>query len=241
MSLPVPGGGGGGAPPRAPAMPLAIRLLSPDLRVDLNWLELDEFFPPGARRVGPEVPLGARLLPANRTRFPSTELCASPDGQHVLFHDGMKRKERGIHHWLLLLKKDEPFPNTIFGTRTTFEAAWAPDSRHFAVTHFTGDNSSEVFVVDLADLERRAIDVRPQLEAHFPRHLAAVPLFLKAYRWTHDGRLVVRALAREREEPHELFGCEVLVALGAPGADPAITFLRGFRKPQAEPTLPLEP
>ncbi len=240
MALPAPGSGGGGAPPPPPGPSLTIRL-SPDMHVNLNWLEFDEFFPPGARRVGPDVPLGAKLLPVNRTAFPSTELCTSPDKHHVLFHDGMKRKERGIHHWLLLLKKDAPFPNTIFGTRTTFEASWAADSLHFAVTHFTGDNSSEVFVVDLADLERKSIDVGPLLKKHFSSHLVSVPLFMKAYRWTDDGRLVVRAMARAREEPYELFGCEAVVAFGASDEAPKVTFLRGFLKPQSESSAAAQP
>lgn len=64
---------------------------------------------------------------------------------------------------------------------------------------------------------------------------------MKAYRWTHDGRLVVRAMARAREEPYELFGCEVLVTFGAPGEEPKITFLRGFLKPQAEPPTQAQP
>jgi hypothetical protein len=89
-----------------------------------------------------------------------------------------------------------------------------------------------VFVVDTANLERKPIDVRPFIEAHFPDRLWSVPMFLKAYRWTRDGQLVVRAIARAREEPYELFGCEVAVTFGGAESEPKARFLRGFVKPQ---------
>lgn len=217
----------------------APRLRVPDLRLDPRLLELDEFFPPGAQRVGPPLAVAPDLAAEEKTRFPSTELCASPDKRHVLFHDGMKRQKRGersdIYHWLMLLKHDAPFPNAIFLTRLAFEASWAGDSNRFVVTHFLGDNSSEVFVVDTYDLERRPIDVRPLLVQYFPKYLGTVPMFVKAYRWTRDGRLVVRAIGRAREEPYELFGVETAVVFDGLGAEPRLQFLRGFIKGQEEP------
>lgn len=228
-----------GPPPALPVPlpPLAVReinLRPPllDLRLDLNWLDLNEFFPPGARRVGPQQPFTGELAPARRTRFPSAELCTSPDQRYILFHDGMKRGERSIFHWLMLLKKDALFPNTVFGTPLAFEASWAESSARFAVTHYVGHNASEVFVVATADLERRAIDLKPLIAAHFPPHLGAVPLFLKAYRWTVGGELIVRGIARAPEEPYELFGCEALVTFDGNGDEPAARYLRGYIKPQ---------
>src|SRR5436190_948215 len=84
-----------------------------------------------ARRVGPANPISAQLCPPGVTRFPSTELSSSPDGRFVLFHDGMKRKQNDIFHWLMLFKKDALIPNTIFGTKTTFESSWSDDSQRF--------------------------------------------------------------------------------------------------------------
>ena len=219
-----------------PIVPVAvpkIRVASPDLSLDPKWLDLDEFFPPGARRVGPVSHLNAELAPERRTVFPSTELCTSPNQQFVLFHDGMKRA-RDIFHWLMLLKPDAPFPNAIFLTKLAFDASWSEDSHRFAVTHFVGDNSSEVFTVDMSDLVRKPIEVRAFLEEHFPPHLVSVPMFLKAYRWTRDGRLIVRAIGRAREEPYELFGCEVATAFVGPDGDPRTSYVRGYIKSQPE-------
>lgn len=206
---------------------------APNLRVDPRWLDLDEFFPPGAKRVGPAVRVTHSLAPERRTRFPSTELCTSSDNRFVLFHDGMKRTHN-IYHWLMLLKHDAPFPNAIFCTPLAFDVTWSTDNRHFAVTHFVGDNSSEVFTVDTAELQRKPIDVRPFLEEHFPPYVVSVPMFLKAYRWTRDGRLIVRGIGRTREPPFELFGCEVAVAFVGPTAELKTSFLRGYIKPQEE-------
>jgi hypothetical protein len=215
-------------PPPLRASSVELKLPSPDRELNLNWLELESFFPPGARRVGPTQPLNAELAPLRRTQFPTTELCPSPNQQFVLFHDGMKRKQPGIFHW----------PNTIFGTMLAFEASWSEDSARFAVTHFVGDNSSEVFVVDTADLERTPVAVQPFIAAHFPPHFAAMPMFLKAYRWTQDGQLIVRAIARSREEPYELYGCEIAARFASRGADPETRFLRGYIKPQTTAATP---
>jgi hypothetical protein len=219
-------------PPGIVAPEINLRLRSPDMRLDLNWLDLDGFMPPGAKRVGPTQELAAELAPMRRTSFPTTELCPSPDNRFVLFHDGMKRPRKDIFHWLMLFKQGAGFPNAIFGTPLTFETSWCEDSSRFAVTHYVGRNSSEVFVVDTADLARKPIEVRPFVEEHFPAHLAPVPMFLKAYRWARDGRLVVRAIARAPQEPYELFGCEVAVAFDAAGGEPKTTFLRGYIKAQ---------
>ena len=209
-----------------------LRRSSPDMRVDPKWLELDSFYPPGAQRIGTARGAAPDLAPERRTQFPSTELCPSPDKKFVLFHDGMKRQRSKIVHWLMLLKHDAPFPNTIFLTPLAFEASWAEDSQRFAVTHFVGDNSSEVFVVNTTDLERKPVDLRPCLEEFFPAHLVGVPMFLKAYRWTRDGRLIVRGVGRAREEPYELVGCEAAVSFAGPEGTPQLTFLRGYTKPQ---------
>ena len=233
---PAPAGGftlgaGFGAPPVPSMKPLEIRVPVPDLMLDLKWLDLDGFFPPGARRVGPSTPLGAKLCDERRMKFPTVELCPAPDGAVVLFHDGMKRR-RDIFHWLMLLKKDALYPNAIFCTKMAFDVSWAEDSHRFAVTHFIGQNSSEVFVVDVGELARRAIAVTPFLEEYFPAPMAASPVFLKAYRWTADGRLVVRALGRSHAEPYEQFGCEVLVTFPASDEYPKLAYLRGYTLPQ---------
>ena len=220
-------------PPMKPIGPVNLQPRPRDLRLDLNWLERDEFFVPGARRMGPITALGTKLAGARKTQFPSAELCVSPDKRYVLYHDGLKQKQRGIHHWLMLLRNEATaYPNTIFGTRLAFDASWAEDSQRFAVTHFVGDNSSEVFVVDTTDLERQPVSVQRFIEEFFPERLWSEPMFVRAYRWTEDGRLVVRAIARARQEPYELFGCEVLVRCPGAGAEPQVSYLRGYLKPQ---------
>jgi hypothetical protein len=204
---------------------------SPDIGIDPKLLELDEFFPPGAKRVGPARRLSIELAPERRTSFPSTELCPSPDKRFVLFHDGMKRREE-IYHWLMILKHDAPFPNAIFLTRNVFDASWSEDSRRFAVTHYIGDNSSEVFLVDPAELVRKPVEARQWIEEFFPRQILGAPMFLKAYRWSRDGRLIVRGIGRSQVPPYELFGCELVTEFTGSEAAPRTSFVRGYIKPQ---------
>src|SRR4051812_2926399 len=40
--------------------------------IDVLRLDVTDFIPPGAQRIGPSKPLPANLAPPNRTKFPST-------------------------------------------------------------------------------------------------------------------------------------------------------------------------
>jgi hypothetical protein len=219
--LPLPGAQG-----------VAFKLPPSNLRpLDVNRLDFADFIPPGAQRIGPSNPLPTDLAPANRTKFPSTDLAYSPDRSCVLFHDGSQRTSL-IIHWLMMLRKGLPSPHGVFGTTTAFETSWAGDSQRFSVTNFTGDNSSEVFVEDVAELRRINIAVRPLIEEYFPLHVMSAPMFVKAYRWTSDGKLVVRAIGRAEAEPYDEFGCEALVSFPGPAAEPQTEYLHGYILPQ---------
>lgn len=225
LDLPKPKGSAADFPvPRAPEV--AIKL-SPDLSVPLDWLELEAFFPPGARRVGPPGDPAHRLVPDNRRRFPAAELYPSPNGEFTLFHDGAKRPRREILHWLLLHRRNASFPHAIFSTTVAFDATWAPDSSAFAVTHYIGHNSSEVFLCSTS-LVKETIDLKPVLRRFFPAHLVESDLFVKAYRWTDDGRLIVRALGRSGIEPYELLGLELAAQITPGDGELHTRFLRGF-------------
>lgn len=198
-----------------------------DLRIDLNWLDLAGFFPPGAQRIGPDHSADLKLLPDSRTRFPSTELAPSPNREFVLFVDGAKRA-RQIHHWLMLLGRDSDLPSSIFTTTTAFDVTWSPDSSCFALTHFVGNNSSEVVLLR-PDRARAEIVLTSLIQEHFPAGFADARLFVKAYRWTPEHHLIVRALGRSTVEPHALLGVEALADLSAFSA-PRLKFLRGYLK-----------
>jgi hypothetical protein len=202
--------------------------------VDPRRLDVAEFIPPGARRVGPATTINLQLATETPTKFPSTESCASPDQRAVLFHDGTQRSSL-ILHWLMLLKKDVALPIGVYCTTTSFETMWSRDSGWFAITDFSGQNRSEVFIEELNELRRDPIDVRPLVEEFFPLHLLSAPMFVKAYRWTIDGKLVVRAIGRGEEAPFEEFGCELLVTPRAAAADPVVTWLNGYILPQEPP------
>jgi hypothetical protein len=198
--------------------------------LDFKWLDFDGFFPPGATRLTSDRFASLQLCAERRTRFPTTELCNSPDENFVLFHDGMKRKN-DIFHWLLLLKKEALFPNAIFCTGMAFDVSWSDASNRFAVTHYVGRNSSEVFVVCTADLIRRSVEVKPPLAPYFAESMLSAPMFSKAYRWTRDGQLIVRGIARSEQEPYDQIGFEVLAAFPDGDSDPQTTFLRGYVLP----------
>jgi hypothetical protein len=215
------------APGAAPTMNrnVFIILSTPELRVDLNWLDLEGFFPPGAERIlGKSVP---DVLPDNRTRFPSTDVSVSPNRAIVLFHDG-QRRERWIQHSLMLRRSGSEQPTTVFATVRMFDVTWAPNSEQFAVTNYTGDNSSEVTVFGV-DGRKTRIDLRLLIEESFPSEMWSALLFVKAYRWTSHSQLVLRALGRSALQPVAILGCEAVVDLTSTG-EAQISFCRGYIK-----------
>jgi hypothetical protein len=217
--------------PSALAMKIPAR---PGRPADARRLDRPDFFPPGAQRIGPRNTRSVTLAAETRVKFPSTDFATSPDGNVVLFHDGSKHRGL-IIHWLMLLKKTAAKPDGVFNTTTAFDASWSPESQRFAVTNYTGDNSSEVFVAEVDELRQHAIDLRSLIEEHFPEHVWSSPMFVKAYRWTRDGHLVVRSVGRALKEPYDEFGCEALISFGLVGTTPRVEFLNGYVLPDTEP------
>ena len=220
--------------PGPKSVPLVIR--TPDLRVDFSLLELTEFYPPGALRIVGDAEYPSNLQPVSRVRFPSADPLWSPDGAFAVYTDGQtrnsggrkvaKKNTREIFHWLMLHRKDALYPSSLYSTATAFELSWAPDGSRFVITDYVGNNSSEVHVFSTAPARAR-IDLGPTMRERFPSNAWEASLFVKAYRWSSEGKLVVRALGRAGVEPYELFGCEVVVDLTTIDS-PLITFLRGF-------------
>jgi len=205
-----------------------INLSVPEVSFDLNRLDLEGFFPPGAERIlGKSVP---DVLPDNRTRFPSTDTSVSPNGDVVLFHDG-QRREGWIQHSLMVRRLGSEQPTMVFATIRTFDVTWAPNSELFAVTNYTGDNSSEVTAFGI-DGKKVRIDLRKLVEESFPSDVRSALLFVKAYRWTSDSQLVLRALGRSALKPFSILGCEAVADITSAG-EAQITFCRGYvKRPQ---------
>lgn len=218
---------GGIAPPPVSFGPPPKLALKPPQPFDPAWLELDGFFPPGAKPILPDHPRAVKLHGERRMRFPTAEECLSPDGRFTLTHDGMKRS-RSIFHWLMMTAKGDTLPSALFCTRLAFDVSWAEDSGHFAVTHYTGQNASEVFVFDSRERQRSPVAVRTALGPYFDATMLSSSMMLKAYRWTTEGHLVVRGVGRSEAEPYDFFGCELLVECAEPGAEPRLTYLRGY-------------
>lgn len=193
---------------------------------DLGALDVDEFIPVGAQVIGPYGQIGAPLVEENRTRHPTAELSPSPDGEAVIFNDGYKGR-RNIVHWLTLKRRNSVVPNSIFSTAASYDTMWSPKSDAFAVTHYVGGNTTEVFIIPLGDLERVDVPLKPIVATYFPVRFASLPIFAKAYRWTGNGDLIVRGVAQSIEAPFERIGCELKVDVHDREKHHA-TFLRGY-------------
>jgi hypothetical protein len=125
------------------------------------------------------------------------------------------------------LTVNESVPKSVFNTEHAFDVLWAPDSDHFAVTHYLGSNRSEVLSVSSRDIAKENIGARA----------AAIPYFVdgiseraisKAYRWTTNGELIVRGLSRSEREPYDLVGFEILADVKSSSGTMQLHFLRGF-------------
>lgn len=227
--------------PTPPVLPINLKMLPYKLSVDppaidVAWLDSDEFLPPGARRIGGKGVTAASLCRTGRTRFPSTDILAAPDGGTALICQSMGSKRLAIH-WLLWWPRAALDPNILFRTTKAFDVVWSPDSRHVAVTHFVGDNRSEVVVTSPErELNAPALDVRVVLTEHFTDNHLEGPCFMKAYGWT-DSSLVVRGVGRSAVAPYSIYGFEVLIDPRRLDDPYAAQFLRGFQRDEPEPRV----
>jgi hypothetical protein len=155
------------------------------------------------------------------------ELCPSPDKTMVLFHDG-QRRGADILHCLMLLEEARDLPEVMYTTRTMFEVSWASNSRRFAITDFIGHNRSQVSAFEMDDRRRIDLDVSRFIEEFFPQRFWDKPMFVRVYRWTTDGAVIIRAIGMTEGDSNEQFGCEVSVRFKGFGGEFQTEYLSGY-------------
>lgn len=206
--------------------------------IDMSWLELDDFLPPGASAVLPPTQVSVQTYITPRAYYPSTELCVSGTGMLQLECMSWERRlpvvfgsgsEASVVHALTLRSGPSSAGKSLWRTVHAFDVLWSNNSRFVAVSHFHGDNQSEVLVIDTTDpTQILRADPIPAVRDYFTEHQLASPVFLKAYRWSNGPMLLLRAIGQSRVVPHDSFGYEVLVDVGRPADAETATFVRGF-------------
>jgi hypothetical protein len=215
---------------RPPLAPVDVDLEAKMPQPIFPWLELGNFFPPGAVAIYPHH--GYRpphLLDTPRAWFPSTAECTSRLGNATLYHEAEKSGE-GMSY--VVFHRDEPTKKIkpVFEIRKALEVLWSPDGSRAAITILTGSNTAAVVILPMATLKAsEPIDPSSALARYLPPYLVQAPQFIMALRWTTSGELVLRARGEEPAAPYPYFGYEVSVDTDHPDLPGAIEFLRGYR------------
>lgn len=213
--------------------------------MDLQLLDSPEFYPPGAKHLVPTDLPSPATVDFPRANFPHAGLYTSPDAQWSLTEIGFEQWD-GIHLTLEAIRRGTDVFHNLLQTRSAHVALWAPDSRHAALTLYTGSNWSMVYVIDVPRHElSEPIYPAHALVPYLPADQLDAPQFVSAYRWTQDGRLVLRGVGRYTTPPYTLFGYELLATLHD-DRSPDLIFLRGYTKdipvsaavPQTKPRDP---
>jgi hypothetical protein len=216
--------------PTAPSYSLPLPVFG-RRHVDSKWLFGDEFFPPGATRIFPSPPVKPKLNETPQIKYPSMEVLPSPDGALTIFSDSGESKNVMVH-WLMVYRKGDAQPASLFHTRNTYEVIWSADSVRAAITEFIGDNRSEVTIGDMRDYSRgEPLDVRPAVAAYFTVDHLAAPRFVRAQAFGDGALLLVRCVGQLAESPFDQFGFEVFVDLTRLDDPAAMTFVRGYVLP----------
>lgn len=196
--------------------------------IEPAWFETGEFYPPGCKRIVPETAVSVTMADTPRAHFPSADVCASLDGMWSISCDG--HGTRTILHVLSAQRRGEATLRSFYSTTKATSVLWSPDNRRVALTVITGSNRSMVLCVDLDNFTLGDPVYPPRvLDRYFTALQLESPQFVSAYRWTNDGRLVVRGAGRESLPPYATYGYEVLIDAREPGRA-TMTFLRGFTK-----------
>jgi hypothetical protein len=228
-----------GSGPLPPIPPLALSRPDVDLglppgrprQINSRWLFGDEFFPPGAKRIYPEPRVEPKLRETPQIKYPSMEVLPSPDGALTIFSDSGEAKNVMVH-WLMVYRKGEARPASLYHTRNTFEVLWGADSVHAAITEFIGDNRSEVLIGDMRDYSRTGpLDLSAAASKYFDVDQLAAPRFVRAHAFGDGPLLLVRCVGRLPTAPFDQFGYEVLVDLAHLDDPSTLTFVRGYVLP----------
>jgi hypothetical protein len=200
-------------------------------QIELAWLETGEFYPPGCRRITPELDVPVSLVDTPRAHFPSADTCPSPDGSWTLYCEAYGRQR--LIHSLISQRAGAAHVRTFYTTPKATSVLWSPNNDRVAVTVITGGNRSMVLWLDVRDFTL-GDPIYPvhALSGYFTAVQLDSPQFMAAYHWTREGCLVVRGAGVESIPPYTTFGYEVLVDPRTPGG-PTLRFLRGFTKPAA--------
>jgi len=218
--------GSGMPPPQLRPPPVNVK--TPDANWDIRVLELQDFIPPGARVIetGAAIPT---LFEEGVAQFSSGDqpTSRSPDSRsRLLLENVTQANGKGL--WLVLRSRGAQNSEPIILSERPIEALWAPSSDKFAVNHWADPYARDTFVVVIGNAQRMFFDLTPLLNLHFSSEGRALRRVARAYRWTTNGDLVLRALFQRMEEPYSVFGCEVQVGLS--NGIPSLTMLRGFIK-----------
>lgn len=229
MDIKVAGGVGGVAlktpPIELPPWPGRPR------QINSRWLFGNEFFPPGARRIFPASPVAFKLHETPQINYPSMEVLPSPDGALTIFSDSGEAKKVMVH-WLMVYRKGDAQPTSLFHTHNTYEVLWSADSVRAAITEFIGENRSEVVIGDMRDYSRSdRLDVRAAVAAYFSSEQLAAPRFLRAQAFGDGALLLVRCVGQLETAPFDQFGFEVLVDLSRLDDPESMRFVRGYVLP----------
>jgi len=128
----------------------------------------------------------------------------------------------------MLLEANRELPEIIYTTRTMFEASWSNNSQRFAITDFIGHNRSRVSAFEVDERRRIDLEVTPFLEEFFPQSFWDKPMFVRVYRWTTDGTVIVRAIGVIEGDANEQFGCEVRFKFKGFGGEFESDYLSGY-------------
>jgi hypothetical protein len=130
---------------------------------------------------------------AGAIAFPGADTSASPDGRFQLHY---RAPEPGFTlHRLLLVSASSRASSQVYAFGRHVSVLWAPDSRHAAITDWTGSNESRVVIAAVAAPSSVIVLHRARIQAATSTPLARDHhLYVEASRWLSGQELLLVAV-----------------------------------------------
>jgi hypothetical protein len=207
--------------------PLDITVKTPELNWNILDLDLEDFIPPGARKIEGSSVYPELFEEAHLAFDPPTSITLSSPNFEASISMASSTGNAINYRWLTLKEKGSDSIEPIYITGKSIHAYWSPRSDRIALNYWPDSYSREFALVTRGNPERLSFDLSPLISRYFPTSGAARSI-AKVHRWTKQGDLVVRCLTQKMEEPFPVFGCEVQIVLTGNIKNPPQILLRGF-------------
>ena len=147
---------------------------------------------------------GASIGICAGVKFPSKDMCASPDLQWKI-HCATQKQTDGYLHRVMLTRRAVSIGECIFEANRSCDVLWRPDSRALAITDWSGSSTAEIYLVEVSQPSKAIPLVVTDVERFIQKRELEGHCYYEALEWKSSHTLLIRVFGHTDENPSHEF------------------------------------